>query len=99
MHAGFTAAMHLTAALRRHGAPLAVVAGITLFAGALGGLTGIDRRLQADVSSPPGTVLPAAGDGPAPLRVSDHRGGGACSPGDGPQAGGRGRPFHDAREV
>jgi hypothetical protein len=89
--------MHL---IRRHGAPLAVVAGISLFAAALGGLTGIDRRLQAAVTSPSATNARAMPSTPVPIPVSDARRSGGCAPGGpGEAPAGRERSPHDRQEA
>jgi hypothetical protein len=92
--------MDITAAFRRHGAPLAVVAGIAMFAGALGGLTGIDRRLQADITSQPGVDTPGPNGAPGPARVSEGPAGRDC-PGGGRRrdGGGDAHSPHDGRKL
>jgi hypothetical protein len=91
--------MHFTAAFRRHGATLAVVAGIAMFGGALGGLTGIDRRLAADVTSTAGPLTPPADGAPRPERVSDGPAGPDCGPDRGRGAGRREHSPHDRQEL
>jgi hypothetical protein len=90
--------MHFTAALRRHGALLSVVAGIAMFAGALGGITGIDRRLQAGVTSLPG-VTPGTPGTPGAVRVSERPAGRDCGPSPDRGAGPRARSPHDRQEL
>jgi hypothetical protein len=90
--------MHLTAVLRRHGAALAVLAGLGMFAGAIGGLTGIDRQLQASATSPAGLATPGPAGAPGPVRVSAGTDGRDCS-GLGRDTRRRDHSPHDGQEV
>jgi hypothetical protein len=87
----------------RRGAPLVAVLGATLFAGALGGMTGLDDRLRAaaGTSVAPTSVTPAPDTPAAPARVSDGRQGpGECrGSGDGRRTRDHWRSPHDRQEA